>query len=145
MIGTTFRSHFTSVSTSRSVIWSRSPHCCQNVTPRVSVSFSGIGKKSQDKVCWVGRLGDDCHIRRSQKLPHNKPYVWDGALSWFRAQELLHHISGRLHRMFFVSHLRTLQKNFPFTIHRPGGTNSLCTMSSLSNFCHIFGHGSGRR
>jgi len=36
-------------------------------------------------------------------------YAWARALSWFRAQESLCHMSGHLHHMFFLIHLRTSQ------------------------------------
>jgi len=63
--------------------------------------------------------------------------MWAKALSWFRAQELLRYLPGSLDQMFSLSRLRVSQKNFSFTVC-PRGTNPLCTMPLMSNFCHIF-------
>ena len=85
MIGSTAGSHFASAPSSHPAIRSGSLQCWQNVSPWASILSSGIEKTTGGEVRRVGRMGDDCRHRRSQKLSHNErrvsrsvvaPLVW---------------------------------------------------------------------
>ena len=73
MIGSSAGSHFTSVSSSHPAIQSGSLQCSHNIAPWASVSFSEIGKNRRCE--GPVSMEDDCHLRRSQKLPHNERCV----------------------------------------------------------------------
>jgi hypothetical protein len=64
-----------SASSSRPAIRSGSLQCCQNVAPWASISSLGKGKITGGEVRLVGRVRDDCCVRRSQNLPHNERRV----------------------------------------------------------------------
>ena len=69
MIRSTAGSHFTSASSSHPAIWSGSLHCCQNITPWAAIYLQEQETITGNEFQWVGRVGDDCHLRRSPKLP----------------------------------------------------------------------------
>jgi hypothetical protein len=76
MTVSTFGSHFTSKSSSRSANRSGSLQCCQNVAPwSFNFIFRNRKKFTVGEVRWVGRLRDDCRIRRSQKLLYSEWHV----------------------------------------------------------------------
>jgi len=60
-------------------------------------------RREQEKVAWhnvrwIWRIRFNRHVVFCQKLLHTHKAVWAGALSWWRNQSLVLHISGRFFR-----------------------------------------------
>ena len=130
MVGSTVWSHFVSASSSRPVIWSGSLQCCQNIATGASISSLGIDKN---------------HMRRGPVSREGGGWLscsWKAKTAAQRAMCKPEHSHDAGSRSHCATCLEVWARCFPSVTseHRnrifhsvcPGGTNSSCTMPSIS-------------